>query len=407
MAMKNTRRARRGSAIQKDSREVTRKTLTMVSTEVQRTLVKSPPELWAELSDVESLSRYLGDLGEIRITRIRPESEVQWEGARTTGTVLINPTGWGTRVKLSVTQSPSPATAAGRALAVTHPPADAPGDEAALAQPQAPERAPHSDSAQSSEAIPGPVSAPEATGETADQTRAAPEPPALPNAPDRQHVPAAPHTPVAADVPASRDEHEIDAQDVSRRGLFARIFGGLRRGRAQRGESEEAPALEPPAARSAVADRSEQLPTATEFSAEAQQPPPEEQREARVAESAIALLQARFDSPREDPREDPPAVAAPAPQDRADAGAAQTPVGAPAQTPVGAAEQAPVSAPAQTPVGAAEQTPVGAAEQREPATAPADETPSPCSLDQEQLTELLTGVLDRLGAAHHRPFSRA
>ena len=42
----------------------------MISTEVQRTLVKSPPELWAELSDPAALARHLGDLGEIRITRV-------------------------------------------------------------------------------------------------------------------------------------------------------------------------------------------------------------------------------------------------------------------------------------------------------------------------------------------------
>jgi len=34
----------------------------MISSEVQRTLVKSPPELWAELSDPDALARHLGDL---------------------------------------------------------------------------------------------------------------------------------------------------------------------------------------------------------------------------------------------------------------------------------------------------------------------------------------------------------
>jgi hypothetical protein len=44
----------------------------MSSTEVQRTLVKSPPELWAELGDPASLARHLGELGEIRVTRVEP-----------------------------------------------------------------------------------------------------------------------------------------------------------------------------------------------------------------------------------------------------------------------------------------------------------------------------------------------
>ena len=35
----------------------------MITSEVQRTLVKSPPELWTELSDPESLARHLAELG--------------------------------------------------------------------------------------------------------------------------------------------------------------------------------------------------------------------------------------------------------------------------------------------------------------------------------------------------------
>ena len=50
----------------------------MISSEVQRTLVKSPPELWTELSDPDALARHLGELGEIRITRTEPEKAAQW-----------------------------------------------------------------------------------------------------------------------------------------------------------------------------------------------------------------------------------------------------------------------------------------------------------------------------------------
>ena len=49
------------------------------STEVQRTLVKSPPELWAELSDPAALARHLSELGDVRITRTEPERAVDWE----------------------------------------------------------------------------------------------------------------------------------------------------------------------------------------------------------------------------------------------------------------------------------------------------------------------------------------
>src|SRR6476620_4492373 len=64
----------------------------------QRTLVKSPPELWAEVSDIDALARHLGEFGEIRITRLDPETTVAWEGDRACGTVALEPSGWGTKV---------------------------------------------------------------------------------------------------------------------------------------------------------------------------------------------------------------------------------------------------------------------------------------------------------------------
>src|SRR5215217_6927154 len=67
----------------------------------QRTLVKSPPELWAEISDAGALAGHLGAFGEIRITRLEPETTVAWEGDRARGTVELEPAGWGTRVTLT------------------------------------------------------------------------------------------------------------------------------------------------------------------------------------------------------------------------------------------------------------------------------------------------------------------
>ena len=86
----------------------------MISSEVQRTLVKSPPELWAELGEPTALARHLGELGEIRITRIEPEKLVEWEATDTSGKVLLKPSGWGTKVTLTVA----------RVLAAPEPPAD-------------------------------------------------------------------------------------------------------------------------------------------------------------------------------------------------------------------------------------------------------------------------------------------
>lgn len=78
----------------------------MTDPRAQRTLVKSPPELWAEISDAEALTRHLGqELGDIRITRTDPETTVAWEGDRVRGTVELEASGWGTKVTLTAQAS--------------------------------------------------------------------------------------------------------------------------------------------------------------------------------------------------------------------------------------------------------------------------------------------------------------
>ena len=90
----------------------------------KRTLVKSPPELWEELSEVEGLMKHLSAFGEIKITKLEPEHTVAWEGEHGSGTVSIEPSGWGTKVTFhaelpeaaenepeSVTAEPEPVTA--------------------------------------------------------------------------------------------------------------------------------------------------------------------------------------------------------------------------------------------------------------------------------------------------------
>ncbi len=73
----------------------------MTEHEASRTLVKSPPELWSECSDAAALARHLGQFGEIRITKLEPETAVAWEGEEVSGTVRLEPSGWGTRVILT------------------------------------------------------------------------------------------------------------------------------------------------------------------------------------------------------------------------------------------------------------------------------------------------------------------
>lgn len=79
------------------------KPVAMPELTAQRKLVKSPPELWSELSEVESLAKHLGELGEIRITKVEPETTVAWEGEQISGTVELEQSGWGTRVTFHAT----------------------------------------------------------------------------------------------------------------------------------------------------------------------------------------------------------------------------------------------------------------------------------------------------------------
>jgi hypothetical protein len=80
----------------------------MTEHQSSRTLVKSAPELWAECSDAASLARHLGAFGEIRITKLEPETAVAWEGAAASGTVKLETSGWGTRVTLTVKEEGAP-----------------------------------------------------------------------------------------------------------------------------------------------------------------------------------------------------------------------------------------------------------------------------------------------------------
>jgi hypothetical protein len=82
----------------------------MGSVQTQRTVVKSVPELWAELSEVSLLGPMLGHFGEIRITRVVPEETIEWHSELAAGRVELEPSGFGTRVRLSAEIGPAQAT---------------------------------------------------------------------------------------------------------------------------------------------------------------------------------------------------------------------------------------------------------------------------------------------------------
>jgi hypothetical protein len=69
--------------------------------EAKRTLVKSGPELWAEVSDPAALGRHLAAFGDLRITRTEAEALVEWEAERAAGSVTLAESGFGTRVVLT------------------------------------------------------------------------------------------------------------------------------------------------------------------------------------------------------------------------------------------------------------------------------------------------------------------
>jgi hypothetical protein len=302
----------------------------MISSEVQRTLVKSPPELWAELSDPVALARHLGELGEIRIVRTEPESKVEWAAEHTTGTVSIKPSGWGTKVTLSVTRETAEAQPA-PPDAVSEPPSE----PAAGAEPEA--------------ADPEATAEPEAT--TQPQASAATEPEAA------DHAPAAGLE--AAEEAEATVEPEVEPEP--RRGLFSRLFG--RRRRASQPAPEAADAMK-----------------ATNEQPDAPTPPgasePDPEQPAAFAAIAQALAPEAF------------ATADPF-------------AGALAAKPL-------VATIAAKPLDGDDADADGAREIDDlSAELMAAEDVTAEQVSAEEVTAVLTAVLDRLGAAHHRPFSRS
>lgn len=355
----------------------------MISSEAQRTLVKSPPELWAEISDPESLARHLGEFGEIRITRIQPEQKVEWEGDRASGTVVIKPSGWGTKVKLTVTREP--AIDADDAAAPDD--GDRPGTVLAAPAPPtgsapkiAPEIKPAIDGTAETERETAAESAPEAAAAAEPEPAGEQSPPGvefdLSSAPDAAVI-AAPTSAVDAEIevepqpePAEQARHV--SEPVARRGFFARLFARRR-----------SAVPEPPAVPTPEVERDDaHEPLSREPVAEkpvAEKPESGEViAEEPVAEEPIA---------DEMPAADLSAEKLTADEPTADASTADEPTG---------------EEPA-----AIESARLEPAADDEPPRDLAGELAAAEEVTAEQVQSVLTGVLDRLGAAHHRPFSRS
>jgi hypothetical protein len=406
----------------------------MITSEVQRTLVKSPPELWAEISDPAALARQLGEFGEIRITRVEPEQRVEWRAGDTSGSVAIKPSGWGTKVKLTAT----------RELA----------DAAEDAQPRA---------------TPDGDAEPEADGASASglHVGAAVAPQAVPHA----HEPflAAPpesleHEPV--DAGAALDDVDPTLEDGERTLDYESrtLDGGGQTpdDEQMRDDAERAPAIEPAGLAAAEGPRQDEIgeraasgerrgffarlfarrraPIADEGDAPAAQPPRQiaHERPAPKPYNALAVWAAQMEPDDEaDERYAPdsaqtPSAGRPAGGDGAGEPAAPGALPAPLDDPA-ATETAPAHMPGddgappllhdglqtrETPQLASGGSPAGACAagvdagtggEQPGALTGESEARREAAEDEavQQVTAVLTGVLDRLGAAHHRPFSRA
>jgi hypothetical protein len=309
----------------------------MIRSEAQRTLVKSPPELWAEISDPESLARHLGEFGEIRITRVQPEQKIEWEAAEASGSVIIKPSGWGTKVKLTVE----------RELASADAQADAPEAEADTETDAEAEMEPETETEMQ----------PDIEAEVVPITHdVEPAPLDAEDEPDLQALSAEADSAIEAE--AFDDPEPEEPAPQPRRSFFARLFG-RRRARGQEPSGTPADLQQPePAPRDGEIY---EQPISKQF--EPEQSPLDEQPEAAL----------------DDDHED-------------DSKTAQMPEAEPEAVAVPSLDAEPEEPAARADVDA----------QRIAAELEAAE-----AVAGEQVTAVLTGVLDSLGSAHHRPFSRA
>jgi hypothetical protein len=335
----------------------------MISSEVHRTLVKSPPELWTELSDPAALARHLGEFGEIRITRSEPEQIVEWEGDRARGRVLLKPSGWGTKVTLTVTGE----------LANEDPPEpDLSEETPAAPAPEAPAAEAHPDPTPETPAAPAPEApAAEAHPDPTPETPAvpAPEAPAAEVHPDLEHE-------ISAESHGQEEEQEeapvvtVPSQPERKRGFLARLFG--------RGAPEEpAPSDDP-----AVPLGAPTTFAATEADPATDTAEPTELVERTDTAEPIELAE-RTDTAEPIELVEPTGAAF---------GLFEATEPAAAIEPVEALEPSPEG----TPEGAPRVLGTLAAELQTAEEAAV-----------VQVTMVLTSVLDRLGSAHHRPFSRS
>jgi uncharacterized protein YndB with AHSA1/START domain len=78
----------------------------MYSIEVERTLVRSPHEVWDKLFDHPGIARWLGG---VQIDRVEPPTRIEWNFRRADGVIELEAAPWGTRVCARVMPAQGPA----------------------------------------------------------------------------------------------------------------------------------------------------------------------------------------------------------------------------------------------------------------------------------------------------------
>jgi hypothetical protein len=319
----------------------------MAELTAQRTLVKSPPELWEELSEVERLAKHLDAFGDIKITKLDPEHTVAWEGEHASGTVSIEPSGWGTKVLLTAAlpgERPEEATSespTGSGDIDTTPESSKPVEIVSEFE--------RHDGGELETASRGGEPASAGDGSVAEAGESGAEPDAA--------VETKPSTLAVAS--------ESGRHALSRRGLWSRLARWLR------GEELGRPSTREP-------HRAAWVPSAREGPAT---PAPEP--ETRAVEPAP-----------DDPEHDAPAAGPASEQPRDDAPTAEP---ASEETIAGSPEDD------RTAASPGDESVVAALRPEPAESAPMDQARA---IDAEQAQSVLDRTLDSLGSAHHRPFSR-
>jgi hypothetical protein len=367
----------------------------MISSEVQRTLVKSPPELWAEISDPEALARHLGEFGEIRITRVQPEQKVEWEAPAASGSIVIKPSGWGTKVKLTVTRELSETDTAIDPNETSEPglrstieaAQELRGAAAAELETEVEEESEPHDELEAAQAEVFADELPLAEDLLAEEQLEQAEDPVAASLPletfealeGQSEHDQLPGTTGESDPQAER---ESKAEPIRRLGFFARLFG---RRRAAHTAADE-PDLHTP---EIVEDEHPDPALAADRVGAPDQAGTFVDDEVSVSDEPLTLAEEVALVETELDAETAPAPATP-------------------RTPVSITPANPAAASASDAADRLElEGPVG---HPSPSDAHADiaaELEQAEEAAEEQVTAVLTGVLDRLGAAHHRPFSRA